>query len=95
MTPRERKAAAEVMASDGPWEMRTVGRDEWETVTNPIWNWGVSEYRVKPKPLVRYVIIPSLEYGFLTAKAAKELWGATGPRLACVRIEFLPGQFDE
>lgn len=98
MTEAERKAAAEVMASDGPWEYRYrlanydptkwIGADD-----NPAWNWREFDYRVKPQKIVRYFIIPSLEHGFPSAKAASA--AIRGTHIACVRIEFTEGQFDE
>lgn len=61
MTPAERKAAAEVMASNGPWQYRnrksTLARnDVWfDMLCEPDWDWFTKEYRVTPQKIVRYV----------------------------------------
>lgn len=36
-------------------ECKTEGYEEsaWEMVESPLWNWGILEYRVKPKPAYR------------------------------------------
>lgn len=99
MTPEERKSAAEVMASDGPWEMMEKRRNpsQWRSADeDPAWNWRDFDYRVKPKPIVRYLNwyeSSDLTAAHLTKKDAES--NASMHRIACVRIEFLPGQFDE
>lgn len=103
MTPEERKHAAEVMASDGPWQQRLTGKTEWTDVIYPVWNWQASDYRVKPQKIVRYVnmyrntpgaMIPE----FLNANHTRQNADnhcAERQRTECVRVEFDPGQFDE
>lgn len=54
MTDAERKHAAEVMASDGPWEYRVLNGDKWLPCPHPAWSWHGYEYRVAiPAPEVR------------------------------------------
>lgn len=61
MTPAERKAAAEVMASDGPWQCRKrhsvldCGGPWYDMLCEPDWDWFTKEYRVTPQKIVRYV----------------------------------------
>lgn len=52
MNEQERKHAAEVMASAGPWEVRFKGERgaPWTPTDQPGWDWGSMEYRVAPKP---------------------------------------------
>lgn len=97
MTPEERKAAAEVMVSDGPWEgQRFPGGSVWVAMDNPNWDWKNWRYRVKPKPIVRYVNLYPSEMGsgvYCTRADADNRAGSK--RIACIRIEFTEGQFDE
>jgi hypothetical protein len=53
MTSEERKAAVDVMASDGPWDcqLRNITGAPWEQCdTEPVWNWACCRYRVRPQP---------------------------------------------
>lgn len=99
MTPEERKRAAEVMASDGPWEQRMPGATEWRDVMHPVFNWQLSDYRVKPKPIVRYLnIYKSGSRTFCgSLKDTKKLADSdvVNHRFACVRLEFVEGQRDD
>lgn len=101
MTPEERRAAAEVMASEGPWQHR--GRalqkesNNWlDCKFDPVWDWNTTEYRVRPKPEVRYTNVYSCG-GWQGAHKTREDAdkNKSGGRIACVRIEFFPGQYDE
>lgn len=97
MTPEERKAAAEVMASDGPWQMRlkrTSGA--WEDVPMPVWDWRLYDYRVRPKPIVRYFNFYADDGFAKDYKSRQEADdGSCSSRTACIRVRFTPGQFDE
>lgn len=48
---------AQVMLSDGPWQVRSRRRlgTEWSESPRPVWDWYTYEYRVKPKPAEVFV----------------------------------------
>lgn len=50
MTTEERKRAAEVMAAEGPWDVRGRGQgeDAWTPCQDPSWDWIRYDYRVRP-----------------------------------------------
>lgn len=98
MTPEERKRAAEVMTSDGPWQcLEKCAPSRWVDVEVPVFDWNKYDYRVRPQPIVRYVnCYPEKNDNDRIHPTRKQADSAAmNSRLACVRIEFTPGQFDE
>ena len=52
----------------------TIGND-WVKTNVPVWNWDNYDYRIKPKPLERWInLYPAVKttFGYATEKAAKE-----------------------
>jgi len=94
MTPEETKAAAEVMLSGGPWQVMSRAVPHWVDINCPSWDWSVCKYRQKPQKIVRYIVIPHSKYGF-ESKADAQSYHGNGYGIACIRVEFEPGQFDE
>lgn len=96
MTPEERKHAAEVMASEGPWQHRErTHHVEWLDSHLPLWNWQIMEYRVKPEPIVRYVnCYPQVHHDVSNHTRREANLNSSDARIACVRIEFTEGQYD-
>lgn len=66
--------------------------DEWSELGCPTWNWAVYDYRVKPEPQVRYVNVYKVR-GATTREEANRF--SNPNRIACVRMEFTEGQFDD
>lgn len=97
MTPEERKEAAAVMASDGPWDHAYLADpSRWFPTDNPSWDWVRFLFRVRPKPIIRYLNVYPGSFSsdkYETRQDADRMAGKA--RIACVRIEFIPGQFDE
>lgn len=52
MTTEERKEAAAIMASDGPWDFRLLHSDEWRPCDDAqqAWDWSRKRYRIRPAP---------------------------------------------
>lgn len=100
MTPEERREAAEVMASDGPWKCRERGATaKFLDVECPVFDWHRYEYIVAPQPIIRYLnIYKSGSRTFCgSLKDTKQLADSdvVNPRFACVRLEFVEGQRDD
>ena len=103
MTPEERKAAAFVMASDGPWERRERKFGPWSDHGGSCWDWVLWEYRLKPQKIVRYVNCyrnhsyeDNIDVGaVLRSRSECDEQNGYERRIACVRVEFTEGQFDE
>lgn len=100
MTPEERREAAEVMVSEGPWELML--RDHgtgWRPCDIPSWDWDSYIFRVKLMPYVRYLNIfksgPRIFCGSLKDTRALADSDVVNTRIACVRVEFVDGKFDD
>lgn len=60
MTPEELQRAADVMlaaAKGAEIEFRSIRNDsDWRPAVMQRWNWGMYDYRVKPKPIEGWVV---------------------------------------
>ena len=73
----------------------------WKVIKKPTWNWECYNYRIKPAPIVYYInMYPNqhllVSYSCQCHKSregADEMAGDS--RIACIRIEFEEGQYDE
>ena len=62
----------------------------------PTWNFGAYDYRVKPEKQVMYVNVYEGSDCFSyksREESDRQAWEKK--RIACVRIEYTPGQFDD
>ena len=73
--------------------------DVWSPIESPTFNQPLWRYRVAPTTVVRYVnVYPNCQYasGGFTWRTREEADAGDGDtRIACVRIEFREGQYDE
>ena len=99
MTPEETREAITVMqhyAYGGEVEYRVLPRGEWRSMVDdePYWNWGMSEYRIKPKPVEFWITYyPShtgaLRYGsqHLTRSSAERAVKGGGIVLRVIEVD--------
>lgn len=68
--------------------------EKWEDDPKPIWNWAYYRYRVKPKPEVFWLnVYDECVIRHLSRSSADK--DGTHRRIACIRVPYTPGQFDE
>ena len=58
-------------------QYRSYRHTEWVELTSPIWDWDCGEYRIKPEPLVIYVVMDSKDMTVRCASKNRE-WTGTG-----------------
>lgn len=71
--------------------------NEWNDCSDPSWSYS-AEYRIKPEKIVRYVNIyrDGGEAGYSSHKTRANADKSINTfRVACIRIEFEEGQFDD
>ena len=70
------------------------GKQIWIDDNNPNWNFGLRRYRVKPEKRVGYVNVYPTRVGWCRSKHDADST-ASRDRIACIRVEYTEGQFDE
>lgn len=71
------------------------GSDEWKDIPDPSWNFDICDYRVKPVRVVVYVNFNPSGAGLTHPSRPAADRVASPDRIACVRVEYTPGQFDD
>ena len=75
-------------------ECANLGDIEWQKKMSELnsWNWLEVDYRVKPQPQVFYVN----KYPHTGHRSREDAESSAQPdRIACIRIEYMEGQFDD
>ena len=91
MNEQERKHAAEVMASNGPWEYRALNGDKWLPCPHPVWSWHGYEYRVAiPAPEVRCPVCQSEATRFLNRADGWHICKVCGPEFDPAAVKPCP-----
>lgn len=53
MTVKEKIEVMQAFVNGNQIEGKSKRSDEWKLVENPVWDWGINEYRVKHEPMYR------------------------------------------
>ena len=53
MTVKEKIEVMQAFVNGKQIEGKSKKSDEWKLVENPVWDWGINEYRVKHEPMYR------------------------------------------
>ena len=99
MNKEQTKKAAEVMlawAEGKEARCRPKGSQQWYPMGDDhTWDWNCMEYELKPEKLVKYVnLYPDCSGGGYTTREKADRQAGRN-RIACVRVDFEEGQFDE
>lgn len=68
---------------------------KWDNQIVPPFGSDDFEFRATPQPIARYINIYQSNFGYDTRKDADIGNIGLMPRIACLRIEYTEGQFDE